>query len=53
MKLLCVIAGHREYSREVLEFQPWLDPDFSQYAQTDFRETNCLRCGEPLRSEAA
>lgn len=55
MRLLCTIVGHREYSPEVLEFQPWLDPDFSQHGQEDFREPNCLRCGEPtqVHSEAA
>jgi len=55
MRLLCMIAGHREYSPEVLEFRLWLNPDFSNYDQSDFREPNCLRCGEPLevQSEAA
>jgi len=47
-QILCKIIGHREYDDEVLEVQPWQDRDFSGYAQEDFRETHCLRCGEAL-----
>lgn len=52
-EIICRFIGHREYSPDVLEFQPWRHPDFSGYSLSDFREPNCLRCGEPLQSEAA
>jgi hypothetical protein len=52
-KILCILVGHREYAREVLEGRPWEDPDLQQYALPDFRETHCLRCGELLQPQAA
>ena len=52
-EIICRLTGHREYSPDVLEFQPWRHPDFSGYSLSDFREPNCLRCGEPLQPEAA
>ena len=51
--ILCKLIGHREYGDEVLQFRPWEDPDFVEYSQQDFRETNCLRCGELLLSAVA
>jgi hypothetical protein len=51
-QLRCIIAGHQMYSPEVLATEPWNDPDFAGYAREDFREPNCLRCGQPL-AEAA
>ena len=52
-RILCKIVGHRDYDPEVLAAKPWEDPDFYNYALSDFREPNCLRCGEPLHREAA
>jgi hypothetical protein len=52
-QLLCTIIGHREYDPEILAAQPWLDRDIRGYSQSDFRELNCLRCGQPLQSKAA
>lgn len=52
-RAVCLIIGHREYDAEVLAFRPWQDPDFYGYSEADFREPNCLRCGEVLRPEAA
>ena len=51
--MLCLVLGHREYSDEVLQVQPWEDPDFYDYAMSDFREQKCLRCGELLVGQAA
>ncbi len=45
---ICQLIGHREFSDEVLDVRPWNDADFAGYAQEDFREANCLRCGAPL-----
>ena len=53
-QIVCKFMGHREYSPDILEFQPWRRyRDFSGYGLSDFREPNCLRCGQPLQSEAA
>jgi hypothetical protein len=51
IEMLCKVFGHREYSEEVLTVRPWLDPEFEGYSRSDFRELNCLRCGEPLARE--
>lgn len=51
--LLCKIIGHREYNDEVLRARPWQDTDFLGFSQEDFREAHCLRCGNPLLTEAA
>jgi hypothetical protein len=48
-----MLVGHREYDPEVITTRPWEDRDFYDYCQEDFRETNCLRCGEPLQTQAA
>ncbi len=48
-----MIIGHREYTSEVLEQRPWESPDFRRYSPADFREPNCLRCGESIERDAA
>jgi hypothetical protein len=52
-ELICKLLGHQEYSDEVLALRPWLDRDFIHYAQEDFREPQCPRCGEQLTTQAA
>jgi hypothetical protein len=52
-QIVCKIIGHQEYDPEVIAAQPWNDPDFYGYSQTDFREPKCLRCGELLEPQAA
>jgi hypothetical protein len=51
-QIICKIIGHRDYSPEVLRIRPWENPDFRAASLADFRELNCLRCGESLRDEA-
>jgi hypothetical protein len=51
-QIICHIIGHREYNEEVLDVRPWEDPDFASYAQEDFREEACLRCGAPTAHAA-
>ena len=53
-QIICRFMGHRDYSPDILEHQPWRRyPDFSGYGLSDFREVNCLRCGEPLQADAS
>jgi hypothetical protein len=52
-RIVCKIVGHRDYDPQVLVIRPWEDPDFYSYAQADFRESACLRCGEALSHVAA
>lgn len=52
-QIICKLFGHREYGDEVLEARPWQDRDFLGYAQEDFREVACMRCGEPLLDNVA
>jgi hypothetical protein len=52
-QILCKIIGHKDFSPEVLAFRPWEDPDLLATSIVDFRELNCLRCGESLRDEEA
>jgi hypothetical protein len=53
-QIICRFMGHRDYSPDILEHQPWRRyPDFSGYGLSDFRELNCLRCGEPLPAAEA
>ena len=51
-RIVCKIVGHRGYDAETLAAKPWEDKDFYGYAQSDFRELECLRCGETLLPEA-
>jgi hypothetical protein len=52
-RTICRLFGHREYSKEVLEARPWDDPDFYGCSREDFREANCVRCGDPLEAAQA
>ena len=51
--LLCMIVGHREFRTEVLDARPWQNLDIHGYSPADFRESECLRCGHALETEAA
>jgi hypothetical protein len=52
-QLLCKIIGHKDFSPEVLSLKPWENPDLRATSIVDFRELNCLRCGESLHEEQA
>jgi hypothetical protein len=49
--ILCKIVGHRDFSPATLAAKPWEDRDFNGYDREDFREVQCLRCGEPLMND--
>ena len=51
-RIVCKIIGHRDFDPQTLAARPWEDPDFYGYAQVDFREVECLRCGEALQEAA-
>ena len=51
--ILCMIVGHREFRTGVLDARPWENLDIHGYSPVDFRESECLRCGQALEAEAA
>jgi hypothetical protein len=52
-QFLCKIIGHKDFSPEVLRVRPWETPDLRATSIVDYREPNCLRCGDSLRDEQA
>lgn len=46
--ILCKVIGHREFDPEVLAARPWESQDFRHFTPVEFREPQCLRCGEEL-----